>query len=171
MNKTVIQIAVRLMSTARVCPLVSCVTALLCSATVASGAPRYGLEGLLSRAEHVLIVDLVARTSSNATFEVREVLRGDTSLKTLVLSHTQAEYAFPKDTNALLLFSQGDAHFGPPKPEFCIGEPVAGQASYRGWILGESEVKSPYGRKRLLELMEHSPYRADIYSRSGTGAN
>jgi hypothetical protein len=64
------------------------------------------------------------------------------------------------------LFSQGDAHYGPPKAEFRIGQAVVGQASYRGWILDEAEVKSPYGRKKLLETMEHTPYQADPSDKS-----
>jgi hypothetical protein len=143
---------------------------LFCTAAIAFGAPAYRLEELLPRAKYVVVVAITSRTSTTATFQVLQIWRGDDIPKKLVLSHTHAENEFPKDTDRLLLFSQGDDFHGPPMAEFRIGQPIKGQASYRGWILGEADVRSPEGQKRVVELMEHAPYRADIYDKKSNKA-
>ncbi len=123
------------------------------SPRVALSGSGYSLESLLRRAKHVFIVRLGSRTSTNATFEVTEVLRGD-NLKSLTLSYSPYNGAFPTRTSGLLLYSQGDDYWGKPELVLSLGEPIKCQVSYCGWILESSPVDSPEKLESLRELVK-----------------
>ncbi|HUT12586.1 MAG TPA: HEAT repeat domain-containing protein [Thermoguttaceae bacterium] len=129
------------------------------------GSWPHPLGSLLGRAETVLVVRMASHTETNAVFEVAQVLRGDATLQKLSLSHTRAGRELPKKTRGLLLFSQGDNHWGPPKDSFQVGQPVKGQASYRGWILLDGPGESKEELKRLKQLVEQNPYKPDLHGK------
>ncbi|MFA6561146.1 MAG: hypothetical protein WCV00_04495 [Verrucomicrobiia bacterium] len=122
------------------------------------------LEALLGRAEYVFIVRVASRTSTNTTFEVTEVLRGD-ALKSLTLNHELGMRALTRHTSDILLFSQGDPYWGKPKPVVCIGQSIVGQASYCGWILWPIAINNSLKLERVKELLNKSPYKPDKYGR------
>ena len=119
------------------------------------GSWPHPLGSLLRRAETVLVVRITSHTETNAAFEVAHVPRGDATLQQLALSHTRAGRELPKNTRGLLLFSQGDNCWGLPKDSFQVGQPIKGQASYRGWILLDGPGESEEELRRLKELVPH----------------
>lgn len=142
--------------------------AIACSSlpSPALSAPRYPLEGLLRRAKHVLIVNLTSRTSTNVTFQITKVLRGDDKLKTITLDHTVSDHEFFRGTEGLLLFSQGDNYTGEPKSVLRIHQPMKGQASYCGWILEGVPAGGTNDLERLREIVKKAPYEPDKYGKA-----
>ncbi|HUT12404.1 MAG TPA: hypothetical protein VMY42_18035, partial [Thermoguttaceae bacterium] len=101
---------------------------------------------------------LASHTETNAVFEVTQVLRGDAKLQELSLSRTRAGRDLPENTRGLLLFSQGDNYWGPPKDSFQVGQGIKGQSAYRGWILMDGPGESKEELQRLKELVKQNPY-------------
>lgn len=130
------------------------------------GSPAHPLGSLLGRAETVLVVRMASRTETNAVFEVTQVLRGDAKLQKLSLGRSLAGRDLPKNTQSLLLFSQGDNYWGPPKDSFQAGQPIKGQASYRGWILIHGPGQSKEELQRLKQLVKQNPYKPDLHGKS-----
>jgi len=129
------------------------------------GSPPYPLGSLFRRAETVLIVNMSSDTDTDASFEVTQILRGDAKLQRLSLGRSLAGRDLPKNTQSLLLFSQGDNYWGPPKDSFQVGQGIKGQASYRGWILMDGPGQSTEKLDRLKELLKQNPYKPDLHGR------
>ncbi len=96
---------------------------------VATASPPYPLEGLLARAETVMIARRVP--GSRLTFVPTRLFRGASPS---ALDLTLAGDSQPLAAGDYFLFSQGDAHFGPPTNEVRLGQAIEGQRGYRGWI-------------------------------------
>jgi hypothetical protein len=87
-------------------------------------------------------------------------------LQKLSLGNNHAERDFRKSTAGVLLFSQGDNYFGKPTDVFRVGQPLTGQASYRGWILTGGPGKSEKGLERLKALAKENGYKPDLYKKA-----
>ena len=111
--------------------LILSVCILWCS--VSLGAPGEPLEGLLRRAETVILAKVKAASEDSVTFARIEALRGDAEAEiTLGFdAETPAGVKFEVGAQVLLL-SQGDARYGPPRP--LLGRGMHGQTIWCGWI-------------------------------------
>jgi len=115
-------------------------------------------------------VRIASHTETNAVFEVVQVLRENAQLQKLSLSHTRAGRELPNNTRGLLLFSQGDNYWGPPRDSFQVGQPAKGQASYRGWILMDGPGESKEELDRLRQLVKQNPFKPDLHGKSSDKA-
>ncbi|HVF72642.1 MAG TPA: hypothetical protein VM940_13645, partial [Chthoniobacterales bacterium] len=101
--------------------------------SVSLGAPPPPLEDLLRRAETVVLARVKAASADSVTFERVEALRGDTEVEITLGFDQQSPAAVQFEVDAqVLLLSQGDARFGPPRP--LLGRGMHGQLMWCGWI-------------------------------------
>jgi hypothetical protein len=63
------------------------------------------------------------------------------------------------------LFSQGDDYWGKAESVLSVGQPITGQASYRGWILESGPGDSAKDLERLRQLIKAVPYRSNEYGK------
>jgi hypothetical protein len=97
------------------------------------GAPPPPLETLLWRAETVVLARVKAASAGSVTFERVEALRGDTAAEVTLGFDVQSPAAVQLEVGAqVMLLSQGDARFGPPRP--LLGRGMHGQMTWCGWI-------------------------------------
>jgi hypothetical protein len=94
-------------------------------------APAPPLEGDLSRAETVLIGRLISKPdATHFIFQVGTVLRGRAeATMTLAFDEGGADASVG---SLCLLVSQGDDHYGRPRP--VVGRPMDSQGAWRGWL-------------------------------------
>lgn len=129
---------------------------LLQSYHAAIGAPDYPFEGLLPRTETIFIGHITKQSQQNVTFEISEVLRGQTPQKTMMFEFSGVDdRRLPESGSSFLVISQGDNHFGKPKAVISLGQVLKGQAGYCGWVAFP------------LRVVDDSQYLDLIYTRVG----
>jgi hypothetical protein len=101
--------------------------------SVSLGAPAPPLEALLRRAETVILARVKAASADSVTFERVEALRGNTEAQITLGFDEQSPAAVRFEIGAqVLLLSQGDERFGPPRR--LLGRGMHGQMIWCGWI-------------------------------------
>ncbi|MDH3583303.1 MAG: hypothetical protein OER86_03730 [Phycisphaerae bacterium] len=128
-------------------------------------APPFPLGELFRRAENIYFVRLASWTKGEAKFEITGCVRGNDKVVKLVLQQYAGEQPRPEKPAFLLIFSQGDNHWGKPKPVFTVRQLLSGQASYRGWILMPRYVFAERSEKWITDyvknLAKQNPHNPD----------
>ncbi len=150
---------------------------------VAIAAPAYPLEGLLPRAETVFIGNVSREYDKNIIFTVTERLRGENKNELTFEFVGDSANVRLEPNSRYFIISQGDNHFGKPKPIITLGQSLKGQAGYCGWIMFavKTEGEQTYlerissspsnGRvtlKHAKKAVEQVPYNPDIYGKRKT---
>ena len=125
--------------------------------SVSLGAPAPPLEDLLRRAETVILARVKAASRDSVTFVRVEALRGDTEAEMTMGFDAETPAGVQFDIGAqVLLLSQGDARFGPPRP--LLGRGMHGQMVWCGWIpLPVITVGSDLFVDRILSFADGKP--------------
>jgi hypothetical protein len=107
----------------------------LFASSVAIASPRHDLAALLRRAPAVALVTLAGRDSPPAhgvMVRKKMAYRGAVP-RALHLRIDPVE--LPDGADLYLAVAQGDKVFGPPTDDAQLGQGIAGQRGYQGWLL------------------------------------
>ncbi len=132
----------------------------------AHASPPAPLEDLLGRAEMVRLMRVTAVTSTDATLEIAETLRGPKTKAPMTFA-VEPMQGQPDVGQQYLVISHGEKVPSPPQPLLSLGEPVLG-GDYRGWIafpITSEEGKTYVG---AFSFVDCKPAKCDAFSRKLT---
>jgi hypothetical protein len=97
--------------------------------------PDLPLEARFKRSEKVMLAHVVSVKEHTVIFRRTELLRGDIAAEITLSLSEGMEWVLSKGTSDkdFLLFSQGDARYGPPLA--VLDATMDGQGVFRGWMV------------------------------------